>query len=346
MTTRGLTLLVLTGILLLIAPLFADRYELTVLTTVLWFAYLGQAWNVMMGFSGLLSLGHALYVGLGAYTSAALFIHFGIGPWAGIFAAMAVAMAVGCFIGFLGFRFGVRGVHFALLTIAFAEVARIGFDHLDWLGGSGGFFLPITSEGNDLLNLRGSPTLFYYVALGLTVMALVLSKRLLHSRLGYQCLAIREEPEAAEASGVNLFRTRMAAVAVSSAMTALGGVFQAFYFNNLFPEQVFSMGRSLEIILPAIVGGIGTLIGPILGAFILTPLGEVLTWLLEVLGLDLPGMKQMFYGVCLVIIVVYRPSGVWPWLARVFGLVRQPGAVSGDGAAGEVTASEKRGGGA
>lgn len=330
MTRRGIVLLVLLGVALLAAPLVADRYVMSVLTTVLWFAYVGQAWNVMMGFSGLLSLGHALYVGLGAYASAALFVHFGIGPWLGIWVAMLAATLAGCFIGFLGFRFGVRGVHFALLTIAFAEVARIGFDHLQWFGGSGGFFIPvagpnISGAGNNLLNLRGSPTLFYYVILALVAGALVLSRRLLHSRLGYQWLAVREEPEAAEAVGVDLFRARITAVAVSSALTALGGVFQAFYFNNLFPEQVFSMGRSIEIILPAIVGGIGTLIGPILGAFILTPLGELLTFLIEVTGFDLPGLKQLFYGVALVVIVVYRPDGVWPWLARRLGLVHEPG---------------------
>lgn len=318
-------LLALFAVLLLGAPLVADRYVLSVLTTVLWFAYVGQAWNVMMGFSGLLSLGHALYVGLGAYVSAALFVHFGIGPWAGLWLSMLAAVAAGCFLGFLGFRFGVKGVHFALLTIAFAEVARIGFDHIQWLGGSGGFFLPVTAGESDPLNLRGSPLLFYYVILGLVAGALVLSRILLHSRLGYQWLAVREEPEAAEASGVDLFRARITAVAVSSALTALGGVFQAFYFNNLFPEQVFSMGRSIEIILPAIVGGIGTLIGPILGAFILTPLGEGLTFVIEATGVDLPGMKQLFYGIALVAIIVFRPDGVWPWVARRLRLVRQPG---------------------
>ncbi|BAI74063.1 branched-chain amino acid transport system permease protein (plasmid) [Azospirillum sp. B510] len=324
-TGRGLALLALAALGLAVAPFVADRYLLSVLTTVLWFAYVGQAWNVMMGFSGLLSLGHALYVGLGAYVSAALFVHFGIGPWAGMLLAMLVAVAAGCVIGFLGFRFGVKGVHFALLTIAFAEVARIGFDHITWVGGSGGFFLPVEAGASDPLNLRGSPVLFYYVALALVVGALLLSRALLHSRLGYQWLAVREEPDAAEASGVDLFRARMAAVAVSSALTALGGVFQAFYFNNLFPEQVFSMGRSIEIILPAIVGGIGTLVGPILGAFILTPLGEALTFLIEAGGLDLPGLKQLFYGAALVAIVVFRPEGVWPWLARRLRLVRQPG---------------------
>ncbi|WP_431855609.1 branched-chain amino acid ABC transporter permease [Azospirillum sp.] len=322
MTARAMALAGLLLAALLAAPLVADSYVLSVLTTVLWFAYVGQAWNVMMGFSGLLSLGHALYVGLGAYASAALFVHFGIGPWLGLFAGVALAAAAGAFIGFLGFRFGVRGVHFALLTIAFAEVARIGFDHIGWLGGSGGLFLPV--GGSDPLNLRGSPVLFYYVILALVLMAFALAKVLLHSRLGYQWLAVREDAEAAEAVGVDLFRARIKAVVVSAALTALGGVFQAFYFNNLFPEQVFSMGRSIEIILPAIVGGIGTLFGPILGAFILTPLGEALTGAIGALGIDLPGLKQLFYGAALVLIIVFRPEGVWPWLSRRLKLVRGP----------------------
>lgn len=320
MNARAAVLLALFAGALALAPLVADRYVLSVLTTVLWFAYLGQAWNVMMGFAGLLSLGHALYVGLGAYVSAALFVHFGIGPWLGLWAAMLAAGAAGAFIGFLGFRFGVRGVHFALLTIAFAEVARISFDHMSWFGGSGGLFIPVAADGGDPLNLRGSPTLFYYVILALALGALGLARLLLDSRLGYRWLAIREDPEAAEAVGVDLFTARIAAVVVSAAMTALGGVFQAFYFSSLFPEQVFSMGRSIEIILPAIVGGIGTVFGPVLGAVILTPLGEALTWALEVSGLDLPGLKQLFYGAALVVIVVYRPDGVWPWLARRLGL--------------------------
>lgn len=322
MTPRATVLAGLLLAALLAAPLVADGYVLSVLITVLWFAYVGQAWNVMMGFSGLLSLGHALYVGLGAYAGAALFVHFGVGPWLGLFAGVGLAVAAGAFIGFLGFRFGVRGVHFALLTIAFAEVARIGFDHIGWLGGSGGLFLPV--GGGDPWNLRGPPVLFYYVILALVLLALALARVLLHSRLGYQWLAIREDAEAAEAVGIDLFRARIAAVVVSAALTALGGVFQAFYFNNLFPEQVFSMGRSIEIILPAIVGGIGTLFGPILGAFILTPLGEALTFGIGALGIDLPGLKQLFYGLALVVIIVFRPEGVWPWLARRLKLVRGP----------------------
>jgi branched-chain amino acid transport system permease protein len=318
---RAIVLLVLLLAGLLAAPWLANDYLLTVLVTILYFAYTGQAWNVMMGFAGQLSLGHALYVGLGAYTTAALYVHFGIGPWIGLPAAIAVSLACGMLIGFLAFRFGVGGVYFAILTIAFAEFARIGFDHFQWVGGSSGFFLPVANyTRNDLWNLRGSPTMFYYLMLMLTVAAFVLCHALLRSRLGYYWQAIREDEVAARSLGIDTFRYKMIAVMVSAAMTSVAGVFFAFYYNNLFPEQVFHISRSIELILGPIIGGIGTLFGPIIGAFLLTGLSELMQQLLSTLGFDVPGAKQVFYGLCLLLVVMALPAGVWPWLARLLGI--------------------------
>jgi branched-chain amino acid transport system permease protein len=306
---------------LLAAPWMANDYLLTVLITILYFAYTGQAWNVMMGFAGQLSLGHAIYVGLGAYAAAALYVHFGVGPWIGLVAAVASAMLCGAIIGFLAFRFGVGGVYFAILTVAFAEFARIGFDHFEWVGASSGLFLPVANYSrNDLWNLRGSPTMFYYVMLVLTVAAFVVCRVLLKSRTGYYWQAIREDEAAARSLGINTFRYKLFAVVISAGMTAVAGVFFAFYYNNLFPEQVFPIARSIEIILGPIIGGIGTLLGPIIGAFLLTGLSELMQNLLAALGFDIPGAKQVFYGICLLLVVMVLPDGVWPWLARKLGL--------------------------
>jgi branched-chain amino acid transport system permease protein len=316
---RGL----LAGLLvaLVAAPLVADRYLLSVLTLILYFAYVGQAWNLMMGFAGQLSLGHALYVGLGAYVAALLWFYFGIGPWLGVFAAVAVAMAAGAIVGWLGFRFGVEGVYFALLTIAAAEFTRIAFDHLGFAGGSGGLFLPYEERRlGEWWNLRGGQLLFYYLALLLAVGGVVLAARLARSRLGYHWVAVREDERAARSLGIDAFRAKMTAVLVSSGMTAVGGVFYAFYNNNLFPGQIFDIGRSIELLLGPIVGGLGTVFGPVVGAFILTPLGEGLIALTQKLGIDAPGVKAIFYGLTLVVIIYIRPSGVWPWLARMLGL--------------------------
>ena len=314
---RGLALLAVLLALLVAFPFFANGYLLAVGFLILYFAYVGQTWNIMMGFAGQLSLGHSLYVGLGAYAAAALYVHYGLSPWLGLGAAIAVSALAGAVIGFLAFRFGVSGVYFAILTIAFAEFARIGFDHLPWVRGSSGLFLPVANyTRNDLWNLRGSPVMFYYLMLALTAAAFVLCQALLRSRTGYYWLAIRESPEAAQALGVNLFRYKLYAVVLSAAMTSLAGVVYAFYYNNLFPEQIFSTSRSIELILGPIIGGIGTLGGPLVGAFLLTGLGEGTSALMLSLGVDVPGVKQVLYGVVLLGVIMYLPEGVWPPIAR------------------------------
>jgi branched-chain amino acid transport system permease protein len=303
--------------LLLTVPLWASPYAISLATLFLFFAYTGQAWNIMMGFAGLLSLGHALYLGVGAYTAAALYYHWSIGPWLGLWVALAICGSFSAALAGLAFRYRVSGVYFALLTIACAEFARIGFDHFTWVGGSGGLFLKLVERNRvDLLNLRGPPAMFYYVMLFLAAAALVLSKLLLRSRAGYYWQAMRESEDAAAALGVHSFRWKMLAVVISGAMTGLAGIFSAFYYSNLFPEQLFHISRSIEIILGPIIGGIGTLFGPIIGAALLTVLADGATELVAALGWDIPGVKQLVYGIMLFLIVAFLPQGVWPALAR------------------------------
>jgi branched-chain amino acid transport system permease protein len=307
----------------LVFPWLAGAYALSVATLILYFAYTTQAWNVMMGFAGQLSLGHSLYVGVGAYTAGGLFYHLGIGPWAGLPLAIVVTALIGLAIGFLAFRFGVSGVYFALLTIAFAEFTRIGFDHLSWTGGPGGMFLKVEQRDSiDLIHFRGPPALYYYAMLALAGGALAFCSRLLGSRPGYYWRAIRENEEAAQALGINVFRWKLLAVAISAGMTAISGVFFAFYYNNLFPEQIFNTSRSIEIILGSVIGGVGTLFGPVVGAAALILLSEGVTETLTALGWAIPGSKQVIYGVVLLGVVVFLPHGIWPPLARRLGLHR------------------------
>jgi len=321
-TLIGLLVLLM---LLLGAPFVAGDYLLTVLILFLYFAYVGQAWNIMMGFAGQLSLGHALYVGLGAYTAAALFVHFGVGPWLGLLVAVPIAAAAGAFVGFLAFRFRIAGVYFAILTIAVAEFARIGFEHLTWTGATAGLFLPVAQYAhNDLWNLRGHPVMFYYVLLGATALAFIACRAMLQSRVGYFWLAIREDEQAARAVGIDTFRYKMIAVMISAGMAAFAGVIYAFYYNNLFPEQVFNISQSILIVLAPFVGGLGTLFGPILGAFVLEMVAESMRVLLQWLGVDLPGTNQLFFGVVLLLVVIALPEGVWPWLRGRIGMEQKP----------------------
>jgi len=315
--SRSSVALAVLAMVLALFPFFAGNYALSVATLILYFAYTGQAWNVMMGFAGQLSLGHALYVGVGAYAAGALFFYYGIGPWAGLWLAMALCVAFGLVIGFLAFRFGISGVYFALLTIAFAEFTRIGFDHLAFTGGPGGMFLRVAQRDTwDLANFRGPPLMYYYAMLALTAAAFAFCTWLLRSKAGYYWQAIREDEEAARALGINAFRWKLLAVAISAAMTAISGVFFAFYYNNLFPEQIFNISRSIEIILGPVIGGVGTLFGPVLGAAVLTLLSDGITEALAAFGLDIPGIKQVFYGVVLLGVVMFLPNGIWPAIAR------------------------------
>jgi branched-chain amino acid transport system permease protein len=316
MSRASISLAVLAAILIAL-PLFAGNYALSVATLILYFAYTGQAWNVMMGFAGQLSLGHALYVGVGAYAAGALFFHYGIGPWAGLWLAIALCVALGLAIGFLAFRFGISGVYFALLTVAFAEFTRIAFDHFGWTGGPGGMFLRVAQRDTwDIANFRGPPLMYYYAMLALTALALLACRLLLRSKAGYYWQAIRENEEAARSLGIAAFRWKMLAVAISAAMTAVSGVFFAFYYNNLFPEQIFNISRSIEIILGPVIGGVGTLFGPLLGAAVLTLVSNGITDALGALGLEIPGIKQVFYGFVLLAVVMFMPHGIWPPLAR------------------------------
>ncbi len=165
--------------------------------------------------------------------------------------------------------------------------------------------------------------MFYYILLAATALAFIGCRALLQSRVGYFWLAIREDEAAARSLGIDTFRYKMVAVVISAGMTAFAGVIYAFYYNNLFPEQVFHISRSIEIILGPIVGGVGTLFGPILGAFVLTGLAETLTSALAAVGVDIPGVKQVFYGICLLLVILALPDGIWPWLSGRIGLTER-----------------------
>ena len=294
-------------------PFFAGGFVLSMLTLVFLYAYLGQAWNIIMGLAGQLSLGHGLFVGIGGYTVAVLSVRYGINAWLGVAAGAALSALVASVIGFLGFRFAVRGIYFALLTIAFAELIRILFDNWMLIGGAGGFFLPVLDPAaNPLVTLRGGAVYFYYASLVLMLLGTALAFWLMRTRLGFVWRAIRDDEDAARALGVQAFRMKIGAAALSAAMTSVGGSLLALMNGSLFPDTMMGMGMSIQLILAPIIGGLGTALGPLVGALFVIPITELSNQLGQSLGIF--GLNMLTYGVVMFLVINFMANGIWPGL--------------------------------
>jgi branched-chain amino acid transport system permease protein len=308
-------LLALALVILLALPAVLSSYALTIAILIFFYGFLGQAWNIVGGYAGQLSAGHAAFVGVGGYTAALLSTEWGLTPWVGMFVGAALAALLGAVIGYLGFRFGLRGFYFVLLTVAFAEVCRITVSNVDALGGALGLY--ITFTGNPRQFQFQDQRVYYYLALALLLLATGVAALIERRRFGLYLTAIREDETACEALGVATFKYKMLAMVVSSFLTGLGGTFYAFYLFSLQPGAVFGIPLSVEIIIRPIIGGAGTLLGPILGSVILTPLAEVSRHYFGQSGLH--GAHLIVYGLLLIAVVLFLPQGAYPYLRRVLG---------------------------
>jgi branched-chain amino acid transport system permease protein len=294
-------------------PWIVSSYAVTVLIFIFFYAYLGQAWNIVGGYAGQLSAGHAAFVGVGGYAAALLSMHAGLTPWIGMWIGGVLAALLGAFIGYLGFRFGLRGFYFVLLTVAFAEICRVVALNVDAVGGALGLY--ITFTGNPRQFQFQDNRVYYYVALALMIGATALVWALERHRLGSYLTAIRQDEGACEALGVDTFRCKMLAMVLSSFLTGVGGTFYAFYLFSLQPNAVFGIPLSVEIIIRPIVGGAGTVLGPILGSFILSPLAEISRTYFAQGGWN--GAHLIVYGLLLIAVVLFLPQGAYPALLRL-----------------------------
>lgn len=319
---------------------------LHVMLMIFFYAYLSQSWNIAGGFAGLLSLGHAAFFGLGAYTSSLLYVNFGVSPWLGMIGGMGVAGLFGLFVGSISFRYGLKGPFFALVTIAFAEILRLVMQHVAFTGGPLGILIPLTGDSWwEFQFLEKEP--YYYIALVMMLASIAVVWKMSRSRWGFYFRAIREDEDAAEAIGINVTRHKLIAVTLSAAMTGAGGTFYAQYTQYIVPDDIITVAVSIEIVLRAIIGGAGTVMGPIIGSFIMTPLGEATRIIFEgggagislvnLLQQDIPagekfslyldylaaggggGHAILLYGAILIIVCIGMPRGVVPWLSRRFG---------------------------
>jgi branched-chain amino acid transport system permease protein len=290
---------------------------LHILVLLFFYAYLTTSWNLVGGFAGVLPLGHAAFVGIGAYSSTILFLQYGISPWLGMLVGGVIATLAGILIGLPTFK--MRGAYFALATIAFAEGFRVIVENVDHLGpfkinGPRGLQIPPLDTG--LANfLFATKEPYYYIILIMLIAVLFLTYLISRSKLGYYLNAGGEEPEAAMALGVNVARAKLIAMAMSSFLTALAGTFYAQFTLYIHPKSIISLDLSFEIAFIALIGGRGSIAGPILGALLLRPVGDFSR---IYFGDSLPGMHLVIFGLVLILVMHYQPRGLQEPLTRVY----------------------------
>ena len=269
----------------------------------LFYAFIGQSWNISGGFAGQLSFGHVAFFGVGAYASTIMQLRFGWSPWLGLPVSALAGALVGGVIAVLSFRAGLKGSYFALITLAFAEVLRIVTNSVSFTGGGLGMLIPMKASAT---NFQFAERIgFYFVILMLAALSVALAEWLRRSRFGAQLAAIRENEDSAKALGINVFREKVKVMLLSGAISGMGGCFFAQYFLYIDPLVVFGVDKSVEMLLVSMIGGAGTVYGPLVGALLLASISDITRVLTQVQGLSL-----VLYGSLLVVIIAYLPNGL------------------------------------
>ena len=303
---RGLVAVALLAAALLFPAFVTLPYPRDVLIRIFLFATLAQAWNILAGYCGQISLGHAIFFGTGAYTSGIFVAREIASPWIAMVVGALLAVALLQVVGAPVFR--LRGHYFAIATIAVGEIVHILAVNWDFIGAARGLYIPI-KRPDSLVNFQfhQSKAVYYYIVLGLLLLGLGVTRFLERSRLGYYFRAVREEQEAAASLGVPVARMKRVAFAISAALTAACGTFYAQYLLFIDPESVFPLSLSILICLVAVLGGVGTLWGPLVGAAVLIPLGEVTRIYLGGTG---KALDLVIYGALIMVVSVVQPAGL------------------------------------
>ncbi len=295
---------------------FPSNFMVNFGVMALFYAFIGQSWNISGGFAGQLSFGHVAFFGVGAYASTIVQLRLGVSPWLGLPIAGLAGAAVGGAIAVLSFRAGLKGSYFALITLAFAEVLRIVSNSIGITGGGLGLLIPMKIGAQNLQFAERSG--FYFLILALTAGSVALAEWMRRSRFGAQLAAIRENEDSAKALGINVFAEKVKVMLISGAIGGLGGCFFAQYFLYIDPLIAFGTDKSIEMLLVSMIGGAGTVYGPLVGAVLLALVSDVTRTLTQIQGLSL-----VLYGALLVVIIAFLPNGLIELFSRKRG--RRPG---------------------
>ncbi len=304
-------------IVAVLVPSMMGSYQQHIFIMVAFYAFVASSWNLVCGFVGTLSLGHSVYAGIGGYVSTILLMETGLSPWIGMFVGAAITCIIGILVGFPCFR--LKGPYFALTSIAFSELVRIWVENNEtFLGieikGSMGLVLPQSGYSFLAFDFANKLT-FYYIILTFLAIVVLVTWIMSRNKLGFYLVAIRSDADAAESLGINLTRYRVIAMAISCFLMGFAGTFYAQYFRYLGPTRIFGHDLSVQIALLALIGGQGTVLGPVFGAILLVPLTEVLS---EHFGGTMPGLHLFIYGVVMMLVIRFMPRGIHDYVVKFF----------------------------
>jgi branched-chain amino acid transport system permease protein len=289
-------------------PLFANQQLVTAAVVILLNCYLAQCWNLAAGYAGLLSLGHTIFFAVGAYTSTVLLRDYNVSPWISMFGGAIIAAILSAVISAISFRYRVKGVFFAVITLSAMEAFRGFFAGWELLGGTAGIFLISSQDPANMIFVSRIP--YYEIILAMVALLALGTWFLERSRFGQCLMALREDEDTAEASGVPTFRYKVLIMAISAGVTAFAGTFYAQFLLFIVPETLFAFDHLLNMMLGTIVGGAGTVLGPIIGSILFGVLSDVLRALPFVGSREAASLVRIIYGLILMIIVFRMPGGI------------------------------------
>jgi branched-chain amino acid transport system permease protein len=304
-------------IVLLLVPMMVTRpYYLHVIIMCLLWAYLASSWNIVGGFAGQLSLGHGIYTATGAYITMMLFNTYGLSPWLGLFIGGGAAVLISVIIGYP--TFGLRGAYYALATVAISEGIVVLINSTQELGpfrvgGAEGLIVKMVGDSAAALQFS-SKMPYYYIILFMLFLVIAVSYWIKNSKLGYYLIALKEDEDAAAAMGINVRKSKLMAAMLSAFLTALGGVFYAVLIRYLEPNAIAGGSMSTQMVFLSIVGGSGTVLGPVIGGIILSLVSEIIRFYL---GGQLMGLHLFIYGMIVLLVIIYQPKGIIAMFERL-----------------------------
>ena len=306
----------------MIVPILLPPFSLHVVIMILLYAYLGTAWNILCGYTGKFSWGHSAFFGIGAYASTALYMFYRITPWVGMLFGALLAAAYGALCGAFVFRFGLGGHYLVIATIALSEIIRVIFINWADMGGAWGLLIPVVPDSWYYFQFHQTRLPYYYIALLMLLAILFIEIKLVKSRIGYYFIAIREDEVLAESLGINTFKYKLLAMIISAALTAFGGTFYAQYVLYIAPDTVIPVGMSTDILIGPVIGGMGTIGGPIIGAVIIQLIYEY-TRAYITTRIGRAGLDYIVAGLLMILITLLRPRGVIEWIEKAYNKILQ-----------------------